>query len=160
MSDFILYQTEDDKSRIALRVDGDTVWLTQLQVAELFQATKQNISLHLKNILEDGELNPDATVKESLTVRAGGKREVQPKNRTETRMSFWRDNVDQIIVSNGFPLLDHAGKISHRQMEQTTADLYLNFDQRRKAKEARDADLEDEADLKALEENLKNRPGS
>ena len=86
--------------------------------------------------------------------------ELRAKNRTETRMSFWRENVDQIIVSNGFPLLDHAGKISHRKMEETTSGLYLEFDQQRKEKEARDADLEDEAELKALEEKLKNRPGS
>ena len=54
-----------------------TVWLTQLEMAELFDATKQNISLHLKNIFEDGELDPAATVKESLTVQTEGSREVQ-----------------------------------------------------------------------------------
>lgn len=77
MSALILYQTEDQKSRIALRADGETVWLTQLEMAELFLATKQNISLHLKNIFEDGELDPDATVKESLTVQNEGRREVR-----------------------------------------------------------------------------------
>lgn len=77
MSALILYQTEDQKSRIALRADGETVWLTQLEMAELFLATKQNISLHLKNIFEDEELDPDATVKESLTVQNEGRREVR-----------------------------------------------------------------------------------
>jgi len=330
----ILYETDDGVSRIQLRAEQDTVWLTQLQMAELFDATKQNISLHLKNIFEDGELSPEATVKESLTVQIEGGREVQrpvslykldailavgyrvrsprgvqfrrwastilkeylikgfamdderlknpdgrpdyfdemlerirdirasekrfyqkvrdlfalssdydksdretqkffaivqnillyavnrktaaeivtaradpkdanfglltwkgakvrkqdiliaknyltedeidtlnrlvtifletaelrAKNRSETRMSFWRENVDQIITSNGFPLLDHAGKISHRQMEESTSDLYLKFAQRRNKEEARAADLEDEAELKALEEKLKRRP--
>jgi len=329
----ILYETEDGKSRIQLRAADDTVWLTQLELAELFDATKQNISLHLKNIFEEGELEPDSVVKESLTTAADGKgyrtklynldailavgyrvrsprgaqfrrwattvlreylvkgfamdderlknpdgrpdhfdemlerirdirasekrfyqkvrdlfalstdydktdwetqkffatvqnlllyavtqqtaaelitnradpgdphfglltwkggkvrkqdiliaknylaedeidtlnrlvtifletAELRAKNRTETRMSFWRENVDDIIRSNGFPLLDHAGRISLRQMEQRTSELYLEFDQRRKREEALEADREDEADLEALEEKVKHRPES
>jgi Type I restriction modification DNA specificity domain len=53
-----------------LRADQQTVWLTQLEMAELFDATKQNISLHLKNVFQDGELDPAAVVKESLTSTA------------------------------------------------------------------------------------------
>lgn len=334
MNDLILYTTEDGKSQITLRTDRQTVWLTQLEMAELFDATKQNISLHLKNIFEDGELEPSATVKESLTVQIEGSREVRrpvtlynldailavgyrvrslrgaqfrrwastvlkeylikgfvmdderlknpdgrpdyfdemlerirdirasekrfyqkvrdlfalssdydktdkttqvffatvqnllifavtqktaaeliteranpddphfgllhwkgskvrkqdiliaknyltedeidtlnrlvvifletaelrAKNRQETRMGFWRQNVDQIITSNGFPLLAHAGSISHEQMETKTSTLYLDYDQRRKAQEAQAADQEDEADLKALETKIKGRP--
>ena len=77
MSDLILYTTEDGRSKIKLRADHQTVWLTQLEMAELFDATKQNISLHLKNIFQDGELDPAATVKESLTVQTEGSRRVQ-----------------------------------------------------------------------------------
>jgi len=77
MSDLILYTTDDGKSQIQLRADLGTVWLTQLEMAELFDATKQNISLHLKNIFEDGELDAAATVKESLTVQTEGTRQVQ-----------------------------------------------------------------------------------
>ena len=73
----ILYTTEDGKSRIQIRADEQTVWLTQLEMADLFDATKQNISLHLKNLFEDRELDPAATVKESLTVQIEGGREVQ-----------------------------------------------------------------------------------
>ncbi len=332
----ILYTSEDGNSRIQLRAEDETVWLTQLEMAELFTATKQNISLHLKNIFEDGELDPAATVKESLTVQTEGKREVQrsislynldailavgyrvrsprgaqfrrwattvlkeyllkgfamdderlknpdgrpdhfdemlerirdirasekrfyqkvrdlfalssdydrtdaatrqffatvqnlllyavtqttaaelittranpddphfgllnwkgdkvrkqdilvaknyltedeidtlnrlvvifletaelrAKNRQETRMSFWRENVDQIVTSNGFPLLEHAGSISHQQMEEKTSELYLEFDQNRKQQEAIEADLQDETELKALEQKLKKRPKS
>ena len=64
-------------SQIKLRADQQTVWLTQLEMADLFDATKQNISLHLKNIFEDGEPDPAATVKESLTVQIEGGREVR-----------------------------------------------------------------------------------
>jgi hypothetical protein len=74
MSELILYTTEDGRSQIKLRADQQTVWLTQLEMAELFDATKQNISLHLKNVFEDGELDTGSVVKESLTTAADGKR--------------------------------------------------------------------------------------
>jgi hypothetical protein len=77
MTDLILYTTEDGRSQIKLRAQEQSVWLTQLEMAELFAATKQNISLHLKNIFGDGELDPAATVKESLTLQIEGNREVQ-----------------------------------------------------------------------------------
>ena len=331
MSDIILYTTDDGRSQIQLRAQGATVWLTQLEIAELFDATKQNISLHLKNIFTDGELDEDSVVKESLTtatdsknyltklynldailavgyrvrsprgvqfrrwvnavlhdylikgfvmdderlknpagrpdyfdemlarirdIRASEKRfyqkvrdlfalssdydktdkttqvffatvqnllifavtqktaaelittranpadphfglltwqgdtvrkadiivaknyltedeldtlnrlvvifletaELRAKNRQETRMAYWKQNVDQIISSNGFPLLNHAGSISHEQMTQRTATLYEEFDAQRKQREALAADQQDEADLKALEAKIKRRP--
>ncbi|MDP3294499.1 MAG: RhuM family protein [Nevskia sp.] len=73
MSALILYTTEDGRSQIRLRADQQTVWLTQLEMAELFDATKQNISLHLKNLFDDGELDELSVVKESLTTAADGK---------------------------------------------------------------------------------------
>lgn len=79
MSELILYTSSDGSTRLDLRVEGNTVWLTQLEIAELFQTTKQNVSLHAKNIFDDGELRPEATVKDSLTVRTEGGREVQRK---------------------------------------------------------------------------------
>lgn len=329
----ILYTTEDGKSQIKLRADQQTVWLTQLEMAELFDASKQNISLHLKNIFEDGELDPAATVKESLTVRTEGVREVQrpvtlynldailavgyrvrsprgvqfrrwastvlkeyllkgfamdderlknpdgrpdyfdemlarirdirasekrfyqkvrdlfalcidydktdrttqqffatvqnlliyavtrqtaaelvmaranpddsnfgllswkgskvrkadiiiaknyltedeidtlnrlvvifletaelrAKNRKETRMAFWKENVDQIITSNGFPLLAGKGSVSHEQMQVATEARYEGFDARRKQQEAFTDDAADEAELKQLEATIKRR---
>jgi hypothetical protein len=334
MNDLILYTTDDGRSQIKLRAKDQTVWLTQLEMAELFDATKQNISLHLKNLFEEAELDPAATVKESLTVQIEGSREVQrtvnlynldailavgyrvrsprgvqfrrwastvlkdylikgfvldderlknpdgrpdyfdemlerirdirasekrfyqkvrdlfalssdydktdkatqqffatvqnlllfavtgktaaelimaranpadphfglltwkgdkvrktdivvaknylsedeidtlnrlvvifletaelrAKSKQETRMAFWKQNVDQIITSNGFPLLSNAGSISHQQMEARTAELYQQFDEQRRKQEALQADQQDEADLQALESKLKRRP--
>jgi hypothetical protein len=334
MNELILYTTEDGRSQIKLRADHQTVWLTQLEIAELFDATKQNISLHLKNIFQDGELDAAATVKESLTVQAEGARQVQrpvtlysldailavgyrvrslrgvqfrrwassalkeyltkgfvmdderlknpdgrpdyfdemlarirdirasekrfyqkvrdllalssdydktdqatqtffatvqnlllyavtqktaaelitaranadephfgllhwkgaqvrkqdilvaknyltadeidtlnrlvvifletaelrTKSRQEIRMGFWRQNVDQLISSNGFPILTHAGTVSHAQMESSTHALYLGFDERRKRQQTAQADQLDEAELRALENTLKRRP--
>ena len=326
----ILYTTEDGKSQIQLRADEATVWLTQLEMAELFSATKQNISLHLKNIFEDGELVEGSVVKESLTTAADGKdyrtklynldailavgyrvrsprgvqfrrwastvlkeyllkgfvmdderlknpdgrpdhfdemlerirdirasekrfyqkvrdlfalsvdydgreqatqiffatvqnlllyavtqktaaelitarvdpkdahfglltwkgarvrkadiivaknyltedeidtlnrlvvifletAELRAKTRKETRMAFWKENIDQIISSNGFPLLTDAGSISNETMKTQTSELYQQYDDQRRAIEAREADQLDEAELKALEDKLKQR---
>ena len=72
MSDLIHYTTEDGRSRIKLRARDQTVWLTQLEMAELFGASKQNISLHLKNVFVDGELDAAATIKKPLTVQIEG----------------------------------------------------------------------------------------
>jgi len=330
MNNPILYTTEDGKSQIKLRSDLDTVWLTQLEMAELFDATKQNVSLHLKNIFDDLEIIQAAVVKESLTTAADGKKyqtqlynldailavgyrvrsprgvqfrrwastvlkefltkgfvmdderlknpdgrpdyfdemlerirdirasekrfyqkvrdlfalatdydktdgatqqffatvqnmllyavtqktaaelitaranandpnfglmhwkgaqvrkqdilvaknyltedeidtlnrlvvifletaELRTKSRQEIRMAFWQQNVEQIISSNGFTVLTHAGKVSHARMEQKIEPMFLDFDQRRKQQEAARADRQDEAELKALENSLKNR---
>jgi hypothetical protein len=84
--------------------------------------------------------------------------ELRAKNKQETRMAYWTQNVGQIISSNGFPLLNHAGSISHEQMTQRSATLYEEFDAQRKQHDAREADRQDEVDLKTLESKLKRRP--
>jgi hypothetical protein len=73
MSNRILYTSDDGKNRLNLRAEGETIWLTQLKIAELFQTTKQNVNLHDQNIFEEGELLPILVLKESLTTAAGGK---------------------------------------------------------------------------------------
>lgn len=64
----------DGALNLQVRLDGETVWLTQAAMAELYQTTKQNISLHVQNILAEGELVPESVVKEYLTTAADGKR--------------------------------------------------------------------------------------
>ncbi len=86
---FLVYQTEDGKLKIDVRFEGETVWLTQQHMAELFQTTQQNISLHLQNIYEEDELQLGATHKESLSVRQEGARSVR------RRVDFY--NLDAII---------------------------------------------------------------
>jgi len=333
MSDLILYTSEDGKSRIQLRAKDQTVWLSQREMAELFDVSTDNVGVHLKNLFEDGELSREATTEESSVVQIEGTREVQrtltlynldailavgyrvrsprgvqfrrwastvlkefllkgfvmddermknpdgrpdhfdemlerireirasekrfyqkvrdlfalstdydksdkttqqffavvqnillyavagktaaeliiaradqkdsnfgllhwkgakvrkldiltaknyltedeidtlnrlvvifletaelrAKSRQETRMSFWKGSVDSIITSNGFRLLTHAGSVSHEQMESKTNSLYLDYDQHRKKQEALEADQQDEADLKALENKIKRR---
>ncbi len=71
--ELILYSTEDGAATIGLRAIDGTVWLTQLEMAELFDTSKQNVSLHINNILSEGELAAESVVKESLTTAADGK---------------------------------------------------------------------------------------
>ena len=92
-SEIILYQPEDGRTRIQCRFENETVWLTQQHMAELFQTTKQNVSLHIQNIYEERELERGATVKESLMVQLEGKRSVQ------RRVEFY--NLD-VIISVGY----------------------------------------------------------
>ncbi|KAF0157917.1 MAG: hypothetical protein FD159_1273 [Syntrophaceae bacterium] len=73
----LVYQSDNGQVRVDVRLEGETVWLTQQQMVDLFQTTKQNISLHVQNIFAEGELAPQATVKKYLTVRQEGGRLVQ-----------------------------------------------------------------------------------
>ncbi|MCK5784831.1 MAG: virulence RhuM family protein [Desulfobacterales bacterium] len=86
---FLLYKAEDGKIKIDVRLEDETVWLTQQMMAELFQTTVPNISMHIRNVYEDGELLHEATVKKFLTVRREGKRDVQRE------LDFY--NLDMII---------------------------------------------------------------
>jgi len=73
----LVYQAEDGQVRVDVRLEDETVWLTQDLMAELFQTTQQNISLHIRNVFEEGELLPVATHKKCLSVRKEGKRDVR-----------------------------------------------------------------------------------
>ena len=68
MSDLILYTTEDGRSQIKLRTKDQSIWLTQREMAELFDISTDNVGLHLKNLFEDGELSREATTEDSSVV--------------------------------------------------------------------------------------------
>ena len=70
--EFLLYQTEGGQVKLEVRLQNETVWLTQQMIAELFQTTVPNISMHIRNIYAEGELTPEATIKKFLTVRQEG----------------------------------------------------------------------------------------
>jgi hypothetical protein len=99
-SELILYQTEDGQTRIQCRLEDETLWLTQAQMAELFQVTPQNVTLHLKAIFEEGELSEAATCKDYLQVRREGGREVSRKLR-HYRL--------EAILAVGFRVRSHRG---------------------------------------------------
>ena len=99
-SGILIYQTEDGKTNVDVRLENETVWLSQMSMSQLFQTSKQNISLHLKNVYEEGELLEKATVKEYLTVQEEGNRRIQRKIRYY--------NLDAII-SVGYRVRSHRG---------------------------------------------------
>ena len=73
-NNFIIYTTDDGQVEIEVRLEDENVWLTQNSMAELFDNTKQNISLHIKNIFEEKELEENSVVKECLTTAKDGKK--------------------------------------------------------------------------------------
>lgn len=122
-NEIIIYQTQDGQTKIDVRIENETVWLSQNQMAELFQTTKQNISLHIKNIFEEGELSEDSTVKDYLTVKNEGGRKVS-RNVTNynldviisvgyrvrslrgTQFRIWATQVLKEYMKKGFALND------------------------------------------------------
>ena len=122
-NEIIIYQTQDGQTKIDVRIENETVWLTQNQMAELFQTTKQNISLHIKNIFEEGELTEDSTVKDYLTVQNEGSRKVsrnvthynldviisvgyRVKSLRGTQFRIWATQVLKEYMKKGFALND------------------------------------------------------
>lgn len=88
-TNFLLYTSPDGDIRIDVRLEDETIWLTQKLIADLFQTTPQNITIHLKNIYEEGELEEKATCKDFLQVQIEGNRQIKRKQK------FY--NLDAII---------------------------------------------------------------
>jgi len=99
-SQILFYQSEDGTSRIEVRLDEGTVWLTQALIAELYQTTIPNINMHIQNIFNDKECNPASTIKEYLTVRKEGTRQV------ERSIDYY--NLDMILAI-GYRVRSHRG---------------------------------------------------
>lgn len=97
-SQIIIYQTENGETKLDVRFQNETVWLTQKLMAELFQTSSQNITIHLKNIFEEGELDAESTCKDFLQVQKEGSREVK-----RTQIFY---NLDAII-SVGYRIKSH-----------------------------------------------------
>jgi hypothetical protein len=96
-SEIILYQTQDRRTQIDVRLEGETVWLNQRQMAELFETSIPNINIHIRNVFDEGELQEDSVVKDYLITAADGKR-YQTKHY----------NLD-VIISVGYRVKSHRG---------------------------------------------------
>ena len=116
--EIILYQTEDGQARVQVRMEGETVWLTQAQMAELFQTTIPNVSMHIRNVFEEGELERRAAHKESLSVQPKG--EVQPAATVKEFLTVRQEGSRQVsrsvehynldvIISVGYRVKSHRG---------------------------------------------------
>lgn len=119
----VIYQTDDGRTQIDVRLENDTVWLTQAQMAELFQKTPQNITMHIRNAYKEGELDENATCKEYLQVRMEGNRRVQRmqkfydldviisvgyrvKSKRGTAFRIWARNVLKDYLVKGYAIND------------------------------------------------------
>ena len=111
----IIYQSEDGKTQLDVKLEGETVWLTQAQMVELFQTSKQNVSLHINNIYKEGELGKEATVKDYLTVQSEGARTIH------RRVKYY--NLD-MIISVGYRVNTKRG-IRFRQWANSVLKQYL-----------------------------------
>ncbi len=96
-SEILLYQTEDGQTKIDVRLEEETVWLSQKQMVELFQTTKQNVSLHIRNIFKEGELIEISVVKDYLTTASDGK---------QYSTNYY--NLD-VVISVGYRVKSHRG---------------------------------------------------
>ena len=94
---FLLYESEPGRLNVLVRVEDETVWLSQAQMVDLFQTTKQNISLHIRNVFAEGELQESSVVKEYLTTAADGK-----------AYKTLHYNLD-VIISVGYRVKSHVG---------------------------------------------------
>ena len=112
-SEIVLYQTEDGRTRLDVRLENETVWLTQAQMAELFLTTKQNVSLHIQNVFTEKELREDSVVKESLTTAAAGK---------NYATKFY--NLD-VIISVGYRVKSVRGRLPVGASHSCPAKLQL-----------------------------------
>jgi hypothetical protein len=96
-SEILIYQTPDGNTKVDVRIEEESVWLSQQQMVDLFQTTKQNISLHIRNIFTEGELLEDSVVKEYLTTASDGK-----------KYKTLHYNLD-VIISVGYRVKSHIG---------------------------------------------------
>lgn len=123
----LIYQTEDGRLKVEARLENETLWLTQQQMAELFQTSQQNISLHLQNVFDEGELQREATHKNFLLVRQEGARQVsrkvdhynldailsvgyRVKSAVATRFRIWATQRLREYIVKGFVLDDERLK--------------------------------------------------
>ena len=119
MKEIEIYKTKEGNTQIEVKFEEDTVWLSQKQMAELFQNTIPNINLHLKNIYKEKELSPKSTIKESLIVQNEGGRSVSRKIEVY--------NLD-VIISVGYRVKSKQGTHpdSYRDRQWATQPILMN----------------------------------
>ena len=147
MDEIVLYQPDDQLS-IEVKLENETVWLSQQQMVMLFDSTKQNISLHINNIFKEGELTKEATVKEYLTVQTEGERQVtrrvlyynldviisvgyRVKSLRGTQFRQWANNVLKEYLLRGYAvnqrLLNIENQLASQQKQLTKHQEQIDF---------------------------------
>jgi hypothetical protein len=131
-NEIVLYQSDTLSNHIEVRIEDETVWLTQLQMVELFQSTKQNVSLHINNIFKEGELDENSVVKYSLTTASDGKKYktklynldviisvgYRVKSKTGTQFRIWATNTLKSYLLKGYVIQHKIENIEKKLFEQ------------------------------------------
>ena len=132
--EIILYQTDERSTSLEVRIDDETVWLSQNQMVELFSSTKQNVSLHINNIFKEKELDQISTVKEYLTVQLEGSRNVKRKiilynldviisvgyrikSKRGTQFRIWANRILREYLLKGYSINNRLDKIERKLFE-------------------------------------------
>ncbi len=156
-SEILIYQAANGKIKIDVRLEDETVWLTQDDMAGLFGKSKSTINEHIKNIFAEGELVETDVLKKFGISEFQQKApnyynlafaETMAQQRIPMRMTDWIQRLDAIIQLNGRELLTHAGKISHQMAQEKAA---LEYDKFRESQRR----IQHEESLKELEEDIK-----
>ena len=131
----VIYQSEDGQTQVDVHLENETVWLTQAQMVDLFQTTKQNVSLHVGNVFKEGELEEKSTVKEYLTVQKEGERKVsrkvkyynldviisvgyRVKSKRGTAFRIWANNVLKQYLIKGYAVNERMRKEQIGELRQ------------------------------------------
>ena len=139
----LIYQSEDGLTHIDVRMENETIWLTQQQMAELFQTSRTNVVEHIPHIYEEEELTIEATCRNFRQVQREGSRmvsrekpfynlvsryfdfaEIQAMRHVPMYMSDYIAQLDSILSSTGQKLLDNAGQVSHQQAIDKATEEY------------------------------------
>lgn len=144
----LIYTDNDGLTKIDVKLEEDTLWLTQAQMCELYQTSKSNVSEHIKHIFEEGELQEDSVVRKFRTTAADGKSymttfynldmiialldfaERQAEKEQPMTMDDWANYLNRILTSTGEQLLLDGGRVSHQEAMDHATTEYRKYKQR------------------------------
>lgn len=155
----VLYQTDDGHLQLDVKLENETVWLTQAQMAELFETTKQNVSLHINNIYKEKELAQEPTVKDFLTVQQEGNRSISRRIKyynldviisvgyrvhsvRGTRFRQWANSVLKDYLIKGYAINQRIREENYRQMAQLVQSMARTIKLQDVSKEVQNALLD------------------
>jgi hypothetical protein len=139
VNEIIYYQSDEISTHIAVRIEDETVWLTQQQMADLFQTSKQNVSLHINNIFKEEELQENSVIKYSLTTASDGKKYktklynldviisvvYRVKSQRGTQFRIWANNVLKSYLLKGYAVQNRIENIEKKLFEHDTKIEFL-----------------------------------
>jgi hypothetical protein len=129
--ELLVYRSEDGQIKLEVRLENETVWLTQKMMAELFQIGVNTINYHIKEIYECGELDREATIRKFRIVRMEGRRQVA-RRRKRIFMKDWERKLDDFLRFNERQVLPHAGRVSKQSAEDHAREEYEKLSARRR----------------------------